>query len=121
MLRIHRAEFQKILLNQALKCARLHLSSRLVSYTEHLDSVHLEFLDGSKQACDLLVGADGIKSTVRKTFLESRPRDYQESIEPIWTGTYAYRGIVPRDALLKGSPGHRAARIPVMVSISLLL
>ena len=118
---IHRADLQKILLEQALTHARLHLSSKLVSYTEHQDGVHLEFVDGSKQTCDLLVGADGIKSTVRKIFLESRPRDYQESIEPIWTGTYVYRGIVPRDMLLNGSPGHRAARILVMVSISLLL
>ena len=118
MLRIHRAEFQKILLNQALKCARLHLSSRLVSYTEHLDSVHLEFIDGSKRTCDLLVGADGIKSAVRKIFLESRPRDHRESVKPVWTGTYAYRGIVPRDVLLKRSPDHRATRVPIMVSIN---
>ncbi|KAF8335118.1 hypothetical protein F5887DRAFT_989602 [Amanita rubescens] len=112
--RIRRAEFQKILLKQALTHARLHLSSRLVSYTEHLDIVHLEFLDGSKRTCDLLVGADGIKSAVRKIFFESRPRDYRESIKPVWTGTYAYRGIVPRDMLLKRFPGHRATRVPVM-------
>ncbi|KAF8345350.1 salicylate hydroxylase [Amanita rubescens] len=113
--KIRRADLQKILLKKASTYARLHLSSKLTSYTEHLDSVNLEFLDGSKRTCHLLVGADGIKSTVRRIFLENRPIDgYQESIEPVWTGSYAYRGIVPREVLLKGSPGHRAARVPVM-------
>ncbi|SRR6266550_4825441 len=117
--KIRRADLQKILLKKASTYARLHLSSKLVSYTECLDSVQLEFLDGSKRTCQLLVGADGIKSTVRRIFLENRPRDgYQESIEPVWIGTYAYRGIVPREVLLKGSPGHRAARVPVMVSMN---
>lgn len=119
VVRIHRADLQRIMVKHALTHARLHLSRKLVSYTEHADSVHLEFMDGSKGTCDLLVGADGIKSTVRRIFLASRPGNgYQKSIEPIWTGSYAYRGIIPRNTVLNRFPGHRATRNPVMVSIS---
>jgi len=114
-IKIHRADLQKILLKRALTHARLHLSSKLVSYTEHLDSVHLEFENDSTQTCDLLVGADGIRSITRRLFLASQIGDgYQESIDPVWTGTYAYRGIIPRDELLKKIPGHRVTRAPVM-------
>ena len=114
--KIHRADLQRVLLKGALAHARVHLAKKLVSYTEHPDSVSLEFVDGSKRTCELLVGADGIKSIVRRLFLASRPG--QESIEPVWTGTYAYRGIVPRDVLLKKMPDHRVTRMAVMVSVS---
>ena len=110
--RIHRADLQRVLLKSALTHSRLHLASKLVSYAEHPDNVSLEFMDGSKRTCDLLVGADGIKSTVRRIFLASRPG--QESIEPVWTGSYAYRGRIPRNALLKMMPGHRVTRVPLI-------
>lgn len=119
VVRIHRADLQRIMMKHALTHARLHLSRKLVSYTEHADSVHLEFMDGSKRTCDLLVGADGIKSTVRRIFLASRPGNgCQKSIEPIWTGSYAYRGVIPRHTVLDRFPGHRVTRNPVMVSVS---
>ena len=82
--RIRQADLQRVLLKSALTHARLHLASKLVSYTEHPDKVSLEFMNGSKRTCDLLVGADGLKSTVGRIFLASRPG--QESpIEPVWT------------------------------------
>ena len=116
LVRIHRADLQRILLKRALSYCRLHLSRKLVLYTEHPDGVHLLFEDGSTATCDLLVGADGIKSTVRKLFLSSQPgTGYQESIEPVWTGWYAYRGIVPREELVKRIPNHTVTKVPVKV------
>jgi salicylate hydroxylase len=114
--KIHRADLQRVLLKMALAHARVHLANKLVSYTEHPDSISLEFENGSKRTCHLLVGADGIKSIVRKLFLASRPG--QESSEPVWTGTYAYRGLIQRDVLLKAMPSHRVTRLPAMVSIN---
>ncbi|KAF8693040.1 hypothetical protein AX14_002349 [Amanita brunnescens Koide BX004] len=110
--KIHRADLQRVLLKMALAHARVHLANKLVSYTEHPDSISLEFENGSKRTCHLLVGADGIKSIVRKLFLASRPG--QESSEPVWTGTYAYRGLIQRDVLLKAMPSHRVTRLPAM-------
>jgi hypothetical protein len=78
--RIHRADLQKVLLKSALTHTRLHLAIKLVSYTEHLDSVSLKFIDGSKRTCDLLVGADGLKLAVRRIFTTSLP-EQESSIE----------------------------------------
>jgi salicylate hydroxylase len=91
------------------------LSHRLVSYEEVGDEIHLTFQDGSSAICDLLIGVDGIKSVVRKCFLEQRGLPSSPSYNPVWTGSYAYRGLVPADELEKEFPGHRAVIMPVMV------
>ncbi|KAF8621275.1 hypothetical protein AX15_007931 [Amanita polypyramis BW_CC] len=112
--RIHRADLQRILLKRALTSGRLHLSHKLVTYTEHSDGVHLVFEDGSEVICDLLIGADGIRSTVRRLFLTSLGgTGHLDSIEPVWTGTYAYRGLVPREELVKRLPDHTVTKVPV--------
>ena len=51
----------------------------------------LHFKDGTSATADAVVGADGIHSTVRKFLL---PEKY---VEPVFTGTVAYRGLVPMD------------------------
>ena len=94
---------------------RLHLSHRLVSYEEICDEVHLTFQDGSSAICDLLIGIDGIKSVVRKCFLEKRGLLSSPSFHPVWTGSFAYRGLVSVDEIEREFPGHRAVTMPVMV------
>ena len=94
---------------------RLHLSHRLVSYEEIRDKVHLTFQNGSSTICDLLIGIDGIKSVVRKCFLEKQGLLSSPSLNPVWTGSIAYRGLVSVDEIEKNFPGHRAVVMPVMV------
>jgi salicylate hydroxylase len=112
-IRFHRADLQQALINNL--SGRLYLSHRLVSYEEVGDEIHLTFQDGSSAICDLLIGVDGIKSVVRKCFLEQRGLPSSPSYNPVWTGSYAYRGLVPADELEKEFPGHRAVIMPVMV------
>ncbi|KAF8803473.1 salicylate hydroxylase [Phlegmacium glaucopus] len=111
-IRFHRADLQQALVSGP--SGRLHLSHRLVSYEEVRDEVHLEFQDGSSAICDLLIGMDGIKSIVRKRFLEKQGLSSSPSFDPVWTGSFAYRGLVSADELEKEFPGHRAATMPVM-------
>ncbi|KAI9712689.1 MAG: hypothetical protein M1820_001310 [Bogoriella megaspora] len=52
--------------------------------------LEVEFADGTKVAVDAVVGCDGVKSRVRQIVL-----DGEEQPEPVFTGKYAYRGLVP--------------------------
>ena len=112
-IRFHRADLQQGLASRLT--GRLHLSHRLVSYEEIRDEVHLTFQNGSSAICDLLIGIDGIKSVVRKCFLEKRGLLSSPSYNPVWTGSIAYRGLVSVDEIEKEFPGHRAVVMPVMV------
>jgi salicylate hydroxylase len=70
---------------------RIHLGHRLVGFTDHGRHVEAEFANGARPRVDVLVGADGIHSAVRRgLFGDDRPR---------FTGCVAYRGLVPADRL----------------------
>jgi 2-polyprenyl-6-methoxyphenol hydroxylase-like FAD-dependent oxidoreductase len=78
------------LLRDALPAERYHLGQELVRVDEKADRVIAHFADGTREA-DLLVGADGFRSTVRAQVLpETRP---------IYAGYVAWRGLVAESAL----------------------
>jgi len=86
----HRADLLKALAD-ALPPERLHLGHRLAGFTDHGDRVDLRFAHGERVAAGMLVGADGIHSTVRgELFGPEQPR---------FTDCIAYRGLVPADRL----------------------
>ena len=86
----HRGDLLKALAD-ALPPERLHLGHRLAGFTDHGDRVELRFANGATVSADVLVGADGIHSTVRgELFGPEKPR---------FTGCVAYRGLVPADRL----------------------
>ncbi|KAI0842823.1 FAD/NAD(P)-binding domain-containing protein [Hypoxylon sp. FL0890] len=81
---VHRAAFLQELLSGVPE-ERMHASKKL-DRIERVDdgSVVLHFTDGTTHECDVLVGADGIHSTVRKIVLgETDP-----AAEPRNTGTW---------------------------------
>ena len=59
--------------------------------------VTLHFADGSNHECDILLAYDGIKSTVRSIMLKDHMSS--EDLKPQFTGTIAYRGLTPMDAI----------------------
>src|SRR5204863_2179856 len=71
----------------AFPAERVHLGHRLVGLADKGDRVEAWFENGRRVTVDLLVGADGIHSTVRAALLgEEAPR---------FAGCVAYRGLVP--------------------------
>ena len=87
---MHRADVLSTLA-RALPVERLHPGYRLVALSERGDRVEATFENGKTAAFDVLVGADGIHSTVRSIlFGAERPR---------FTGCAAYRGLVPFERL----------------------
>src|SRR5262245_1791155 len=86
----HRADLLDVLAS-ALPPDRVHLGHRLTELTDDGDCVELRFTNGARIAVSMLVGADGIHSTVRGAlFGPERPR---------FTGCIAYRGLVPAGRL----------------------
>jgi salicylate hydroxylase len=80
--------------------------------------------------CDILIGADGIKSIVRKgmlqeaaTEVEVQHRDNQAAelrslIEPRFSGIFCYRALIPAERLSRISPQHSVFSSHVVVSTS---
>lgn len=124
MLPLHRADLQQALLKNLPKSCNTHLHKRLVSYQDTPSGpILLLFQDGSTAVCDVLIGADGIKSVVRKTLFANLAKDDRVNQEeatapnPVWSGTVAYRALIPKEFLEERAPGHRTLTEHVIVSI----
>ena len=72
---VHRAELQRVLL-EALAPIRPRLGARLERLEQDGTGVTACFEDGSDARGDLLVGADGVDSTVRRLLLADGPPRY---------------------------------------------
>jgi salicylate hydroxylase len=86
---IHRADLHEILAEKAmsLKPDVVNLNKRATGFTENEHGVEVSFADGTTVKGDLLVGADGLKSVVRKKIAGDVPATY--------TGDGAWRITVP--------------------------
>ncbi len=82
---VHRADLLAMLVG-ALPPARLHTGHRLVSFGETGDGVEMEFDNGARARADILIGADGIHSSVRHILFGAEA--------PRFTGVTAYRGLI---------------------------
>jgi len=65
----------------------LHLGTTLVDFGQDADGVTVAFANGDTVRGDLLVGCDGIRSTVRSRLFGTE--------DPRFTGYVAWRGLVP--------------------------
>ena len=85
---IHRADLLKVI-TDAIPQESLHEGKRCIGIVDDGKCVLAKFDDGSSAEGDVLVGADGIHSYVRKhLFGDEAPR---------FSGNIAFRGLVPRD------------------------
>jgi 2-polyprenyl-6-methoxyphenol hydroxylase-like FAD-dependent oxidoreductase len=93
---LHRADFHSILAEKArsLRPDVVRLNKRAVGFDEDADGVTLRFTDGSSARGDLLIGADGLKSVVRKQIVGETPANY--------TGDAAWRITVPTERVPPG-------------------
>jgi 2-polyprenyl-6-methoxyphenol hydroxylase-like FAD-dependent oxidoreductase len=83
---MHRAELQSTLL-EALGRAAVHFSSEVVGFEQGGSNVAVYMASGERRQGDLLVGADGLRSEVRRALLaDGAPR---------YSGATCWRGVTP--------------------------
>ncbi|MBJ7596746.1 FAD-dependent monooxygenase, partial [Candidatus Nephthysia bennettiae] len=70
---------------------RYRLGGEAVGFEQDASTVRVAFADGRESSCQLLVGADGIGSTLRRILLPE--------VEPSYAGYVAWRGTVSEDLL----------------------
>src|ERR1700747_790952 len=87
---VHRAEFLKLLID-AQPAGTLHFSHRCCAAKETNGHVQLTFSNGETVDTDIVIGADGIHSTLQR---EIGLRTYPSS-----EGIMAYRGLIPTERL----------------------
>ncbi len=95
---VHRADIHELLAARVeeLKPGCIKTNHRIDHYEEDGKSVTAIFDNGARVASDLLVGADGLKSAVR--------RQMKGADNPIYTGDLAWRVLVPAAPLRQHFP-----------------
>ncbi|MEO5797308.1 MAG: FAD-dependent oxidoreductase [Rhodoferax sp.] len=71
--------------------AQVRLGCSFTSMRQDADGVDVEFTDGSQQRYDLVIGADGLYSQVRKALFPDAP-------QPAYSGQCVWRAVLPRPA-----------------------
>ncbi|OJA15165.1 hypothetical protein AZE42_08928 [Rhizopogon vesiculosus] len=120
---MHRQLLVDILKRHLPSSCTVHFNKRLTKYDKlSAGSLVLHFADDSTETTDVLIGADGIRSSVRKTLFETLDRDIVDSskithyTDASWTGTVVYRAILPAEKLSEIDPNNVALKEFVMVS-----
>ena len=78
------------LLRDAFPAEHYHRGKGLAKFTQSPGAVQAHFSDGETVAADLLVGADGIRSSVRQACLPD--------VVPLYAGYTAWRALIAEDA-----------------------
>ena len=93
---MHRADLHESL-RRLVAPERIRLGARLASFEERADGVVATLESGEQVPGDLLIGADGLRSTVRRQLVGEHPARF--------TGFAAWRGIIPASAMPPGFAG----------------
>jgi 2-polyprenyl-6-methoxyphenol hydroxylase-like FAD-dependent oxidoreductase len=93
---VHRADLQSALV-RSLGREGLYLGAEVIGFEEAAAHVMVRLRDGTSDSGDLLIGADGLRSPVRRQLLGDG--------DPVYLGATIWRGMVDSEGLsLK--PGH---------------
>jgi salicylate hydroxylase len=95
--------------------------------------VNLFFSDSTEAECDLLIGADGLRSVVRSCMMEElaaaaekeqrlTEAEILRSCKDVqWSGHLVYRAIIPREKVEEVAPDHLALGKSPLIVMQLFL
>jgi 2-polyprenyl-6-methoxyphenol hydroxylase-like FAD-dependent oxidoreductase len=111
MIAIHRARLQEVLRN-ALGPEPLTLGTQVVGFRDDAEGVFARLSDNTEVRGDLLVGADGLRSTVRARLLNDGEPRYAGYTS--WRGVCEARGLADPDFTSESwGPGLRFGIVPI--------
>ena len=86
---VHRADLYDLLVKRFRDDGgQIRLGHKLKDISQKPDQVHLRFVAGQAEHCDIVIGSDGLRSVVRERLFSAHPA--------IFTGFVAWRGLVER-------------------------
>ena len=93
MFTMHRKDLHAMLVRavRERKAEAIHLDRRCVGFREHGSKVEVEFERGASVTGDLLIGADGLHSRIRKQLFGEMTATF--------TGQVVWRGLIPIEAM----------------------
>ena len=99
---IHRADYISALLSALEKLADVTLTTdiEVTGFSQNSEQVCIEFSDGTNLQADVLIGADGIHSSIQTALLGEQ--------SPTFTGNVAWRAVVPMQRLGNMAPAPSA-------------
>lgn len=101
-MRIMRTDLMEVLLSAVKHCnITINYSKRLVAIAENNEGVNVSFSDGTTDTADLLLGCDGIHSTVRRLYVDP-------GMEPEYSGISNMFSILPTPSNFHLNPGLHA-------------
>jgi salicylate hydroxylase len=86
---VHRVDFLRVL-SEHYGAEDVRLGHRCVELRDGAREVQLTFANGAAATADVVVGADGVHSAVRRRLTDA---------PPVFSGTVGYRGLVPVEGL----------------------
>lgn len=107
-----RPQLHEILTNKAVEVGvDIHYSTTFDSLVDDGDGVNLTFSDGTTERVDFVVGADGVRSQVRRYVLDAE-------LQPRYIGQSAFRVNIPREPeidriILQEGPHGMAGFVPI--------
>ncbi len=86
---VHRGDFIDTLIG-VLPAGMVHTGHKLEKIVDHGDRATVTFENGASVTADLVIGADGIRSQVRRQLFSDQP--------PVFAGEHAYRAVIDASA-----------------------